>query len=347
MLSPDDTSYGTREAVMRATRAASRRELIKSKRQRQTDILPDPGDGESQDRPLKTASAAAPSYLREENTQLRKELEMFQEQLETLQAQIGVYQSSVDLLDNEIETIHHAHQQEIEQYQQHLREMMDERNQMQDLNQQLERRYQELYHSFQDAVEEEANKMVAEAAQTLVLSPEHAPPLLSDVVKTLESQARQTEDRLTAELLALIHDVQYKAEARENEVVREREILAAERETLYAQRIQFSIQAQERYRVEQARLKGRWTAGLTLISMSLFGLLVVLELIFDSLKFPLAFTLFVPLGVCMLLSYFFAHLHTTGRVNVQVAGQPAKATAKPTKAAAKPTKALAKAPVKR
>jgi chromosome segregation ATPase len=321
MLSPNDTSYGTNGSVMRASRAASRRELLKNKRVRNTDILPDSLEEEGRDR---TGRLTSSSHLREENLRLRRELETLQEQLEA-------YQSNMDVLDGEIETIHKAHQQDIEQYQQHLRDMMEERNQMQEARQELERRYQDLYRSFQDAVEEEANKMVKEAAQTLILSPEHAPALLNDVVQTLEAQVRQTEDQRTAELLTVMRQVQYKAEQLEREAAREHNELAAERESLRSMRVSFAEQAKQRYDAELAGLKARWSAGLTFVSLTLFALMAVLEMLFYSITRSLAVAVFVPLGICLVLSYAFAQLYTSGRLKVKIQNPSQKAPAKATK----------------
>jgi len=313
MVPSDETGRDTSGSIIRAERAASRRELLRNKRGRNTDMLPvlTTENGHSK------ASHSTLAYLREENARLYREVESLQEQLAT-------YSSSMDLLDSEIETIHHAHQQEIEQYQQHLRDMMNEHNQMQEANQEWEKRYQELYRSFHDAVEEEANKMVQEAAQTLVLSPEHTPALLSDVVKTLESQVKQTEDQRTAELLGVMRQALYKSEMLEQEVARERNELAAERENLHALRASISQQAQQRFQTERAGLRARWTAGLTFISIVLFSLMVALELLFYSFHVDLAITLFVPLAICMVLSYIFAHMHTTGRLRVHMRPAPAK-----------------------
>jgi hypothetical protein len=324
MLSPEDTGYGT---TIRASRVASRRELLKNKRMssttRTTDMLPTVDEEEASGK----LSGSKTGHLREENQHLRQQLAHFQGQLEE-------YRSGLDLLDAEIETIHHAHQQEIEQYQQQLRDMMEERNQMFDVNQQLERRYQDLYRTFQDSVDEEANKLVQEAAQTLVLSPEHAPALLNDVVKTLEAQAKQTEDQRSLELLSVMRQAQYKSELLEQEVVRERNELAAERERLNLLQANISEIAQQRYQTERARLRARWTLALTLTSIFLFALMVVLELIFYSLNAALSITLFVPLGICMALSYVFAHMYATGRikVKVQARGASPKAQGKGAKA---------------
>jgi hypothetical protein len=319
----DEIGDDTSRSIMRASRAASRRELIQSKRTRHTDMLPEINQPETHEQPMRWQAV---EHLREENLHLRQELE-------TLQAQMEMYQSSINLLESEVEAIRYTHQQEIEQYQQQIREMMDERNHMQETTQQWERRYQELYHDFQDAVEVEANKMIKEAAQTLVLAPEHTPALLSDVVQTLEGQLRQSEDQRTAELLEVMRQAQYKAELLEREVVRERTELATEREYVRQHEATISAQAQQRYQLERARLQGRWTAGLTVVSMFLFSLMVLLELIFYSLNVPLYIALFVPLGICLALSYVFAHMHTSGRISVQVKDQPQKPPTKASKPA--------------
>lgn len=313
MLSSGETGYDASGSLIRASRAASRRELLRSKRARNTEMLPGVNEEDTRGKTPRPQIA----HLREENLNLRRELEEVQEQLAT-------YQSSMSLLDGEIETIHRDHHQEIEQYQQHLREMMEERNQMQEVNQHWEQRYQDLYHSFQDAVEEEAGKMVKEAAQTLILSPEHTPALLGDVVKTLEAQMKQTEDQRTTELLAVMRQAQYKSELLEQEIARERTELANEREHQRLLRESITQQAQQRYQIEQARLRARWTAGLTFTSILMLCLLVTFETIFYSFKLALSLDLFVPLAICMVLTYVLAHLHASGRLHIIQKGNVAR-----------------------
>lgn len=184
--------------------------------------------------------------------------------------------------------------------------------------------------------------MVQEAAQTLVLSPEHTPALLGEVVKTLEAQVKQTEDQRTAELLGVMRQAQYKSELLEQEIARERNELAVERENLRLLRESISQQAQQRYQMERARLRGRWTAGLTLISLLLFGLMVVLELILYSFHFALYITLFVPLVICLMLSYVLAHLHTNGRITIHQPQKPPAKAAKSVPPQAKQVKVPAK-----
>lgn len=299
---------------MRAARAASRRALIQSKQARHTDQLPEIEEPRTRG---KSGRLSVADYLREENLHLRRELE-------TLQAELETYQTGMDLLDNQIETLQHAHQQAIEQHQQQIREMMDEHNHIQEVHQQGEQRYQELEQTFQDAVEDEARKMVQEAAQTLALSPEHPPALLSDVVTILEGQFRQNEDRRSAELLAVIHQAQEKAGLLEQEIAHERAELEAERARLHQNQANFHVQAQQRYKLARSRLKARWTAGLTLVSVFLLSLMVALELILYSLHTALYLALFLPLIICLALSYVLARLHTAGRIHIQGKGQPAR-----------------------
>jgi len=305
MLSSGETGYDTSGSIMRASRAASRRELLRSKRARNTEMLPNVNEEDT----LGKAPHSQAAHLREENGRLRRDVEELQEHLAT-------YQSNLDMLDNEIETLHRDHHQELEQYQQHLREMMDERNQMQEANQHWEQRYQELYHSFQDAVEEEASKMVNEAAQTMILAPEHPPALLGDVVKTLESQMKQTEDQRIAELLALTRQVQYKSALLEQEAARERQGLAEERESLRLLRESISQQAQQRYQIERGRLQTRWTTGLMFTTILMLCVQVTLETIFGSFQLPSMLVIFGSLAICMLLSYIFAYFYTSGRINI-------------------------------
>jgi hypothetical protein len=144
------------------------------------------------------------------------------------------YQELQEILEH-TRNLQNSQQQINNQYEIRLREAFEERNQLHEINQELEQRYQELYHTFLEAVEEEAGKLVTEAAQTMVHSPKYTPPILRDVVKTLEFQVKQTEDQHVAELMALMRQAQRKNEILEMELAREREKIAAERRNLLNQ----------------------------------------------------------------------------------------------------------------
>ncbi len=155
------------ESLERLPRPSDRRSPTNERRQsivqqKNTDVLP----SVSVETPHAKIAWRQVIQLREENRHLRFELE---EQRTEMQQLIAAYTSLQAQFDQEATSIHGSYQQEREQYQSHLQALMDERNHLQETYSDLERRYMDLYHTFQDAVEEEAHKMVTEAAQTIEL----------------------------------------------------------------------------------------------------------------------------------------------------------------------------------
>ncbi len=304
MFSPDNTGYNTPNGpIDRSARAASRREIINEKRQRNTDMLPKI-NGEM---PNSKISARQVAQLREENKRLRWELEE-QHHL------IYQYRQRQAQLEQTIDAVHRDNQNVIEQFEIHLREAIEERNQLHEANQELLRRYQELEHSFHETVSEEASKLVEEAAQTLVLSPEHTPPLLRDVAKTLEFQVKQTEDLHVAELLYLMRQAQHKAELLEQELANERVKIAAERQNLLVQQAKISEQAQYRYNTMQQHVRAHWTLVLTLMAAALLVLVPIFQLVFISWKVPLDIAIFAPVLICIGAAFLFARAYTDKRL---------------------------------
>lgn len=295
MLLPDERTDISTGAIERPFRRITRQEILNEKRLRNTDMLPDVL-GEPSAGKIRGRHAA---QLREENRRLRKELE-------ELQRRVQQHRAAELQLEKTTADIHKGHQQEIEQYQAHLRELMDELNQKQQAYQALEQRFQNLYHSFHEAVEEEASKMVAEASQTLVLSPEHAPAILHDVVKTLEFKVKQTEDQRIAEIMALMRQVQHKARLLEEELADERRKLDAERENL--RKLQNSIRenAQMRYKAISSLLRARFVVAVTLLTTALLLALPPLQLVFLSFNWPEKLALFSPIPLCMVLAFIVA-----------------------------------------
>ena len=337
MPSRDDNTYPTTSPLERPSRPANHRELLSERRQailqqkhleRHTDFIPrvngDTSNGKT--------SGNAVAQLRDENKHLHLELEAQHAELEQL---IADYNSAQEQFDKEIEAIHYGHQQEIEQYQTHLREMMEERNQMQEGYQELQRRYQELYHDYQDsfheAVEEEASKMVKEAARTLVLSPEHVPPLLHDVKKTVEFQIKQEEDQHIAEALYTMRQAQIKAEQLERELARERAQIDTERHNLVLQQNSIREQANVRYGALRKRLQARSTIVLTMMTTVLLLVLPVLQFVcLTILKVPLTgsllFSLLVPIIFCVGGAYYFAQLRFISHTDQQQMARAKKAS---------------------
>ncbi len=303
MFSPDDTDYNTSTGpIDRSARTAYRREIINEKRQKHTDMLPQINSEISNG---KTSSRLA---------QLREENKRFRWKIDEQQHLIYQYRQTQAQLERELDNLHRSKQNEIEQYEIHLREAIEERNQLEATNQELKRRYEELDHSFHENVSEEAKKMVSEAANTIILTPEHTPPLLHDVVKVVELHMKQTEDQHVAELLSLIRQAQYKANLLEQELVNERLKIAEERQNLLDQQARISKQAQYRYTTMQQHLQAHWTLVLTLMAAFLLILVPIFQLVFVAMKVPLDIAIFVPAIICIGIAFLIARTYINKKV---------------------------------
>ena len=262
--------------------------------------------------------------------QLREENKRFRWKIDELQHLIYQYRQTQTQLEREIENLHRSKQNEIEQYEIHLREAIEERNQLEATNQELKRSYQELDRSFHENVSEEANKMVSEAANTIILTPEHTPPLLRDVAKTVELHMKQTEDQHVAELLFLIRQAQYKADLLEQELANEREKIASERQNLLDQQASISEQAQYRYTMMQKHLQAHWTLVLTLMAAFLLILVPIFQLVFVAMKVPLFIAIIVPVIICIGIAFLIARAYTNKKVQDANKKLEQKANTKPT-----------------
>ena len=303
MSTYDTNGNISKESYERYARHLSRQGILSEKRNRTTDMLP----SLSSDTTNGKLSARQVAQLRDENRRLRHEVE-------ELQSRIAQYAEAEAQFEQEIDTIHHAHQLEIEQYQSHLREMMDELNQKQQALQDMEQRYQELYHSFQDSVEEEAVKLVTEAAQTMLLSPEHTPPILHDVVKTLEFQVKQTEDQHVAELMALMRQAQRKNELLEQELARERENLFNERQKVFEAQNRMREQSELRRKMIESYLRTRFAmsvSGLTTVFLIVYGMIALA--LATVIKWPITWSIILPLVVCAVLAFIITRMSANAR----------------------------------
>ena len=328
MFSPDDTDYNTSTGpIDRSARVAYRREIIKEKRQRHTDMLPKI-DGESSN--AKTSSRQI--------AQLREENKRFRWKIDEQQHLIYQYRQTQAQLEREIDNLHRSKQKEIEQYEIHLREAIEERNQLEVTNQELQRRYQELDHSFHETVSEEAKKMVAEAANTIILTPEYTPPLLRDVAKTVELHIKQTEDQHVAELLSLIRQAQYKADLLEQELSNEREKIAVERQNLLDQKSRINEQAQYRYKTMQQHLQAHWTLALTLMAAFLLIMVPIFQLAFVAMKVPLNIAIFIPVIICIGIAFLIARAYTNNKIQNANKKHEQKSNTKPTRTLTSPPK---------
>jgi len=321
MFSPDDTDFNTSTGpIDRSARVAYRREIINEKRQRHTDMLPkingEMSNGKTTSRQI---------------AQLREENKRFRWKIDEQQHLIYQYRQTQAQLEREIDNLKRSKQNEIEQYEIHLREAIEERNQLEATNQELKRRYQELDHSFHENVSEEAKKMVSEAANTIILTPEHTPPLLRDVAKTVELHMKQTEDQHVAALLALIRQAQYKADLLEQELANEREKIAEERQNLLDQQARISEQAQYRYTTMQQHLQAHWTLVLTMMAALLLILVPIFQLVFVAMKFSLDIAIFIPVIICIGMAFLIARAYTNKKIQDANKKLEQKTNTKPTK----------------
>ncbi len=298
MLSSDDSAQTT-GSFERIARPYNHRELLNERRrnilqQKQTDHLPsianDPPSGRIAWRQL--------IQLREENKRLRWEL-----------AEIA----------RDIEVMRSQDQQEINYYQTQLQAALASQERAQEEYYQIENRYQELIHTFKSAVEEEANKIVDEAARTIELTPGNRPAEVNDVVKTVELRVRQVEDKHAAEALYLMRQAQRKASKLEQELAIEREQIAAERQNLHNLQNSAREQAELRKRVVEDRLRAQYTLSLALMTTVLLLLLPIMQVtLFSFLHVQVTqedlAILFAPIIICAVLAAIFARLRSSTRM---------------------------------
>ncbi len=187
--------------------------------------------------------------------------------------------------EEELETIHSGHLQEITNYQEHIKGLIAERDKLQEQYLQAEQLYQELDRKFQNGVEEEAFKMLTAATRTAELPPvSDAPTVQEDIRKTVELHIRQVEDQHIAQALYLARQAQRKAALLEEELARERQQNAQEREKLYTMQTTLREQAAQRKRTIDAHFRAKFAAktilftALLLLPLVLFQILLTAEL---------------------------------------------------------------------
>jgi hypothetical protein len=304
MFAPDEITQTTEE-LERLPRVLERRSATTGKRQRiteekQTDALP----------PLTLESPNAKLAWRQV-TQLRKENRHLRAVLDGQRAEtqkvLNEYVQLRSEFDREITVIHESHQQDLASYQIQLQELLNERNQFNETQQSLEEHYQTLQQSFQDRVHEEARKLTQEAAEIALRSPDNAPPLIQEVVKTVELHLRQEEDKRLIEALCLKREVQRMADFLEQERLQ----LQQEQQQLLSSQLKVREQAIIRQKLLEERLYTRWKLISVVTSFSLLALFIVLEFVCLALFHThvvgsVALSIIVPIVVCILLRIVLA-----------------------------------------
>lgn len=238
--------------------------------------------------------------LREENKRLRFEIEELRDERARL---IGAYNTLQSELDSDVAAVHTSYLQDIEQTQAQMRAVIEERNRLREAHQTVELQYQDLSQSFQDAVEQEAYKLVKEATQALETSPDEAPVLLHDTVKTLELRAQQLEDKHMVETLYLKHEVQRLAEL----LQKERQQIEQERQNLIVMQYTVREQSELRRKTLQAHLYARWRVSFVFVALSLLAAMIILQFIslalfHVSMGVFTTIALIAPIIVCGILA---------------------------------------------
>jgi len=317
MLSSDDTTYTHQvtESLEQLQHSAEHSSLSDEHaqspfEQKNTDVLP----SVTIEPPHTKIAWRQVIQLRAENAQLHLELE---EQRTEMQQLLTAYNALQAQFDQEATDIYSGYQQEREHYQSHLQSLLDERNRLQETYTDLERRYMNLYHTFQDTVEEEARRMVTEAAQTIELSPlspPDAPTVFQDVLKTLELHVRQEEDKHLVEALYLKREVQRMAALLEQE----HQQIEEERHNLLVMQNTAREQAELRQKTLQARLHSRARIRAVTITIGMIVLLVTLQFLFLNLArikvaAGISFLLLLPIIICSLLAFVLSRPLSTAR----------------------------------
>ncbi|GAC1618863.1 MAG: hypothetical protein NVS4B11_09480 [Ktedonobacteraceae bacterium] len=320
MLSPDDTTQTT-GAIGQVPRTFDRRSAFSERRhnilqqkqsEKETDALP-VVKAESSDHAAPGAKVAwrQVTQLREENRHLRHKLDELQGEMQRLLVEYTAMQAD---FEREVPIIHSGQLQELEHNQGHLQEMTNERNRLQESYRQLERRYQELYSDFQASVQEEYEKKLSEAAQTLILSPDKAPVVLQGAMKTIELHVNAAKTKQLVEARYLTGEVQRITAHLEQEQSQVEE----ERQTLLRMQNTVREQAELRRKTIQSHLRARWTAALAFVTTGTLLLLVVLQYLFLFLfRVPVSTAittaLLAPILVCIVVAIVFSRPFSTIR----------------------------------
>jgi hypothetical protein len=315
MFAPDEITQTT-GALERLPRGLARQSTLSGKRQRRTEekntdtlaplttdtlapLTTDTLAPLTLESPKAKAVSRQMAQLRKENRYLRAALE---EQRTEMQKVLSEYAQLHSEFDQEIAVVHQGHQQDLAYYQTQLQELMDERNQLNETQQTLEERYQALQESFQGTVQEEAHKLMQEATEAAMRSPETVPPLVQDVVKTVELHVRQEEEKHLIEALYLKREVKRMAEFLEQE----RQQLQKEQQQLLSFQLSVREQANTRHKLIEERLHTRQRVFSILTSLALLTLFVVLEFVCLALfQTPfvgsVALSIMLPIVACILL----------------------------------------------
>jgi len=138
-------------------------------------------------------------------------------------------------------------------------------------------------------------------------------------MKTVELHVRQVEDKHTAEALYLMRQAQHKAAKLEQELAKEREQITLERQNLHTLQASVREQAELRKRIVEDRLRLQYSLTMTVMTTFFLLLLPIFQLAtFSLIHLPLtlqiAFALFAPLLICVVLVAIFSYIRSSTRL---------------------------------
>jgi hypothetical protein len=304
MLLPDNIAQTT-EALEDLPLILNHRSIVHEEheymfQEKHTDVLP----SLTLDTSVTTVTWWQARQFREDNEYLRP---LVDQQRSEMQMLITEYNSLKGEYDREIANIHCSYQEGIAHYQQRIQEIVTEHDRLHAAYRELEERYQELFHNFQLSVEEEAQRRIMEAAQTVIQSPEKAQTLFQNLVKTIERQYRQEEDKHLAEALYLKREVYRMTQL----LASERQHLQSEYQKLLAQRHTMREQAALRQKMLQSSLQARWKLVTVVTSLGFVASLVIFQflllfLFHVHLTATVSLAIAIPIMVCLVLSLVLA-----------------------------------------
>jgi len=304
MLLPDDIAQTT-EALEDFPLILNHRSTLNGQheymfQEKHTDMLP----SLTLETPGTTVTWWQARQFREDNEYLRPLLDQQRVEMQLL---ITEYNNLKGEYDREIANIHRSYQEGIAHYQQYLQNVVAEHDRLHAAYEELEDRYQELFHNFQGSVEEEAQKRIMEAEQIVLQSPEKAHALFQNLVKTIELQCRQEEDKHLAEALYLKREVYRMTQLLESE----REQLKVGYQQLHVQQQKIREQTELRQKMLHTRLQARWKMITVVTSLGLVASLVVFQffllfLFHVHMTVAVSLAITFPIVLCLVLSLILA-----------------------------------------
>jgi len=139
------------------------------------------------------------------------------------------------------------------------------------------------------------------------LSPDTRPPLLQDMMETVESQVRRVEDKHLVEALYLKREVERMAGQMEQKYRQ----LDQELQNLLSMQLTVREQAKLRMKVLHSRLHARWAVKSISTTLGMLALLIVLQfvsliLFHVQVGSNLSLSLITPIVVCIVLALVLA-----------------------------------------